>query len=313
MYLYFSSDYPAIIKLNGIYYGRIDQAPKSINLTDGEPPFVEVCPLTPLEKQINLILDDEFLSSPPQVLSVTDMRGGYFIKFNQTFRTEDFSVIAQEKFSDAVVTVFSENGYKVSIETPFDFFAQTLNLKVDGAKIQREVINGEPIIIIQLFGVATTVACYKTSQKIENVFFRKVNSAEFNGNLKTTELLLDMAKHKINATWEYANGRFTVKEKSIEKSADFNKDLISERLIPYAFLEELSVDGEVLDYLGGTIKDNATRLKDFFGEFVGVFPPPTFRKIEEVGLIYHDRDNLYHVEYYIFSIENRKIINITKT
>ena len=43
MYYYFTSDYPAVLKLNGLYLGSIKDTVKS--LSANQPPFIEVCPL----------------------------------------------------------------------------------------------------------------------------------------------------------------------------------------------------------------------------------------------------------------------------
>lgn len=312
MYLYFSSDYPAIIKLNGIYYGRIDNAVKNCNFSSTEPPFVEVCPLVDSQPQINFICDAEFFANPPSSATLTDLKGGYFIKFNKSYLTEGFSVLAQEKFTNAVVTVFSENGYKLSIETAFDFYAQTLKMQVESATISQKQVNGDSLILVMLEGNVKIFSCFKINDKIEQLFWREVDSAEFDKNLVTTNNLPDIAKHGVERTWSYKNGKFEVLENKVKKSPSFNKELLHERLIPYAFLEEFNVGGEYQEYIDGTVKENADRLKNFLGEFVGVCPPPTFRKIEEVGLIYHDKANVYHVEYFTFTLENRKIININK-
>ena len=100
MYYYFSSGYPAIIKLNGIYYGQITDTVKQINVLD-EQSFIEVCSLTPNEKGLNFILNPEFIKNPTNYVSITDLKGGYLIKFLPTYSKEDFSLIAQQRFNDA--------------------------------------------------------------------------------------------------------------------------------------------------------------------------------------------------------------------
>ena len=312
MYLYFSSEYPAVIKINGVYFGRIDDRVKSCKFDLGDKPFIEVCPLTNLEKQTNFIFDGDFLSSHLENLSVTDLKGGYFVKFNKSYLTNGFSVIAQQKFENVVVTVFSENGYKLSIETPCDFYAQILSMQVDGAIIEQKSINGEQLLFIILQGQKPVATCFRLGEKIEQLFFRQVQSAEFNDKLLTTEQIFDMAKHTVKCVWEYKDGNISLAEKSVQSSPNFCKEQLNPKLIPYAFLEELSVGGNYAEYLGGTVKENANRLSEFLGEFIGVFPPPVFRDINEVGVIYANGQNRYKVEYFTFAVENNLIVNLTK-
>ncbi len=310
MYFYFSSDYPAVIKLNGIYYGTIHNSPKNINADTNDPPFIEICPLdkTP---PTSLILDQACLSSPPERVSLTDLNGGYALRFYKCYTTQDFKVFAQSKFSDAVVTAFSENGYKLSIETPNDFYAESLFVEVDRAEIKRA--NDGGLIAVFLYGDKTLVNIYQTQGEISKVFSREVDYAEFDGKVKTEETLSDIAKHKITIEWEYAGGKFTVKDRKVQTSQGFDKTLLNVKVLPYAFLEEILVGGDYKDYLGGTVKDNANKLSGFLGEFIGVMPPPVFRDIEEVGLIYPDGQNKYKVEYFRFEIQNREIVNLSKS
>ena len=130
MYFYFSAEYPAIIKLNGIYYGSITDTIKTCNFDNVDSPFIEVCPLSPRQTTVNFILDSSFLSYPPENVSVTDLKGGYLIKFNKTYNGSEFSVVGQEKQSDFMATVFNDNGNKLSIETPNDFYAETLTFNL---------------------------------------------------------------------------------------------------------------------------------------------------------------------------------------
>ncbi len=306
MYYYFLSSYPAVIKLNGIYYGNVHNAVKSCNIEEISP-FIEVCPLNGLENPTCFILDQSFISNVPEGVILTDLDGGYLLNFTGGFLSAPFSVIAQQKFSDAVVTVFSENGYKLSIETKNDFFAENLLNKVDSCEISRK----ENLLTVCFYGQKKLVNVYDLSGGIAKIFSREVDSYEFGDRLITVENLSDMAKHKITTEWEYVSGSFKVKSKSVERAESFDEEKLSPKLIPYAFLEEMLAGGECGGYLGGSVKDNADKLSEFLGEFVGIMPPPAFREVEEVGLVYANGKNRYKVKYFKFEVKERKIVNIT--
>ena len=87
---------------------------------------------------------------------------------------------------------------------------------------------------------------------------------------------------------------------------------INEKLVPYAMLEELLVGGNVKPYLTGTVLENCDKLPSFFGDFIGVMPPPFFRNSQEVGLIYKNATNKYTVEYFTFEYTEKKLSGIKK-
>ena len=313
MYYFFSSNYPAVIKLNGIYYGEITDTLKSINIETQDLPFIEVCPLNGIAEPLNFLLCDDFLSYPPDNVCVTDLVGGYMLKFNATTKKQQFSVINQQKFSNAVVTVFNDNGLKISVETPSDFFAKSLNMPADSAEITPFTLNGCNLIAVNFSGGKNVLAVYSLDRKVNELFFREVFSYSLDGGLTTVEKLTDMAKHVITVNWELTNHLLTEKSRSVNRSEKFKIDNLPKPLLPYAFIEELYASGQVLDYLSNGIKENADKLCAYFGEFIGVMPPPIFRSPEELGLIYKISSNKYSVKYFTFELEDRKICNIKKS
>ena len=121
-----------MIKVNGIYYGKIDNTVKFINGVNSSS-FIEICPVNLVNSQVGFFLTEETLSSPPPFISVTDICGGYLIKYLIDNIKKDFSVIEQKRFNNALITLFTENGYKLSIESAGDFFTENLNFPFENA------------------------------------------------------------------------------------------------------------------------------------------------------------------------------------
>ena len=311
MYFYFSSNYPAVIKINGIFYGTLNNVVKTLRIENGVCPYIEICSLNG-ENNVNFILDQDFLKSPPQPVSVTDLNGGYLIKIFQTRICSDFSVLAQEKFDNALVTVFNENGIKISIETQSDFYAETLRICPSTAEIKKFYCNQTQLLAIALTEQKTFLHVYCIDAKINKVFMRQVDEFDLENGLKTVEHHKDIAKHVITTFWDFESGIFRSKSTSVAKNEKFNIELLPEKIIPYAFLEAMLTGDQIDCFLGGTVKENADKLSGFFGKFIGVIPPPTFRNCEEIGLLYSVNDNRYFVEYYSFDVMDRKICNIKK-
>ena len=92
-----------------------------------------------------------------------------------------------------------------------------------------------------------------------------------------------------------------------EKKVDFS--LLPDGIKAFAFLEELLVGGDFGEFLSTELAGKKDNVKEFFGDFIGVTTPPTFRNPEEVGIIYSTGERTFKVEYATFTFENGKIIN----
>ena len=311
MYYYFSADFPAAIKFNGIYYGVISKTVKSIRI-DGDCPLVEVCPLLSSERQINFIPDSDFLSSPPDGVLVTDMRGGYLVKILKNLRVGEFKILEQFKSSDLAVTAFIENGLKISIETKEGFLADTINFLAQSAKITRFSLVDSNFVAVLFLGTTNLLTVYSLSSEIKKVFSREVAKFSVDGGFYTTEEFLDIAKHTVHSEWIWQDGAFIQKNKSVNCKEGFCPQNLPESVFPYAFLEEILIGNTPTDYLVDPLKQSADKLKDYLGDFIGIMPPPTFRSIEEIGLIFPDGKNKYKVSYCTFLLEGKKIANVKK-
>ena len=312
MYFYFAADYPSAIKINGIYYGKLSSAVKPLRIDEGCP-LIEICPLLLGESAVNFILDEQFLSNPPDGILLTNLKGGYLIKFLRRFYDGEFSVVCQQKYDDCIATVFKENGLKLSIETREDFFAQTYKLDATDAEIIRFSLDNIPFLAVCIENQSIkTLFVYKLSGKIQNLMCRQVDGfTAKNNELTTTERFKDIAKHTVITEWVF-DEQLKAKNNSVKVSENFSLENLNEKLIPYAFLEAFLVDGEWKEYLSDSIKEHADKLKDYLGEYIGVMPPPTFRNQNEVGVIYREKDSLYTVEYFTFESADKKINNINK-
>lgn len=310
MIYYFSSEYPCAIKVNGVYLGLIQRTIKSVQ-PNNDSDFVEICPLNCLEQAINFLLDQEFLTHPPACVSVTDLKGGYLIKFTKSYTGGDFKVISQEKYSDLLVTVFNENGVKISLETQCDFLAENVATDCHNVSIFRPDFN-KNLVAVSFNGDKTLLIVYNVKNKINKVYFGLIDEFSFENGFSTTEKFTDIAKHNLTIKWEFNDYEFVEKGRTLSVSENFNPTSIQEKIIPYAFLEEFKLKGEFTQYLCGTVLDNANSLFGFFGNFIGIMPPPSFRDINEVGLIYSTGNNTYTVEYFTFELTDKKISGIKK-
>ena len=313
MRFYFLSEYPSGIKLNGLYLGQIYPTHKFLDVCLDDNVFVEICPMVKGETPYSFLLNKNFLETENPDVIITDLGGGYFIKFLRTFKSQEFMVLAQERFSDALITVFTENGVKVSIETANGFFAEELNyiFSPSSAKIARFTLTGKEFVAIEI-ALENTIylAVYTLFGNIKRVYFDKIKNYSIGNGFFYLECeIIDTLKHKIHYEYAWENDSLIVKNKSIEKDKPLDLEKTNDLIIPYLFLEELLVGGDVSCFLDEELKGSTQKIKEYFGDFLGVMPPPSFIKSHLVGVIYKKSPNRYYVKYAEFEMSNKKIVN----
>ncbi len=308
MYYYFSSSRPAVVKLNGIYYGQIYDSVKFINI-DSPSCFIELCPLNSIEPQVSFFPTIETLNSPPDFISVTNMKGGYLINYSPKNQKNEFSIIAQKKFHNAVITLFTENGYKLSIETPNGIYTENFSFPFEKAEIL-PFYNENDYYLTVLYGEKIIINVYSIKGNTEKRLTLSATEFDLENYLATT-VYKDMAKHVLCEKLIF-DGEVKKERVSLKSQKNLSIFDINEKLVPYAMLEELLVGGNVKPYLTGTVLENCDKLPSFFGDFIGVMPPPFFRNSQEVGLIYKNAINKYTVEYFTFEYTEKKLSGIKK-
>ena len=142
---------------------------------------------------------------------------------------------------------------------------------------------------------------------------REVLSFTTDSAFTTTEKFCDIANHTVTSTWSFNNNFFNSTEISCKNGVDFHIENLTEQTLPFAFFEEVLVGGNYEDFLCEDMRANAHKLKGYLGNFIGVIPPPKFRELNEVGLIYKKSDNKYFAEYFVTELQNRKVTNIKKS
>ena len=317
MYYYFCSDYPIAIKLNGTYFATLGNDVMPCDFEQDSLPLIEACPLTENGKYLAFFPNEEFLSNPPEWCSVTNLKGGFLIKFYQSHFNGKFGIYAQSNFDNTpspTATIFNDGTNKLSVENHGDFYIENLNFSLDNVKTTFYLPDffNKTILIVCFSGNEDRLLLFNVEGKIKKIFERVVQGFSLEGGFSTYERLKDIAKHSVTTFWTLDNGNIKPLNKKVGCKEGFNFENLNDKVIPFAFLEEFSVGGNFKEYLACSIKENADKLGGFFGEYMGIMPPPLFRKIDEIGLVYSIKSNLYIVEYFSFIVENKKITNISR-
>lgn len=318
MYVYFSGECPAAIKLNGALLGIVGDNVKGCRVDLSLDVLVEVYPLGG-SAPFAFILNENIKEEPPINACVTDLDGGFLIKFLCFKKNVPLKILAQQKYGDGLFTVFNENGSTISVDTPYGSIAEDLPVNALEAEIMPLTAQYSP------FGSPTAVAIkicgeksrrlyvYSLSNGAKKIFDDEVSDFKIeNSDIFTTYRYKDIKKHSVIVKWEYDAQTQTLIKKSVELSYEKDVDVFSlpDKIIPYAFLEELSVGGDLTPFLCDEMKPNADKLNGYLGDFLGCMPPPAFKDGSLLGLIYRREKNYFYVKYASFSIENKKIKNL---
>ena len=308
MYYYFTGNFDYAIKINGLYFGVIGRDPKPI-LIENPSPLVELCPING-GNNLNFILEKHFFLSPPKPIKITDMKGGYLIDFCLKKSDLPFKVIYQKRFNNFEITLFYDDTSKVSIQTETDNFVEDLIFNCPETDTF-SVLNTDFVFIKDTIGKRKYLSLYKLTGKTEKIFCGEITDFSFDTTINISYSLSDIAKHKIEIVYTVRDN--VVYESGRKVSGETDLDKLSEKIIPFAFFEDLCVGGDIIKYLSDEMQQNALYLKDYVKDFIGVMPPPLFRNVNEVGLIRKKSENVFAVDYYIAETQNRKIINVKKS
>ncbi len=307
MFLYLSTEQSSVVKLNGNTIFAINKCAKKIEIDENNLPLIEIFCLNDRSNSFCFYPTEEFLSSPPKSVISTKILCDYHLLIKRDYSNLSFKVICQKKLGDAVITVFCDRGYKISIETMFDYFLQDLDFEVLGAEIFD--IDQNQNVFINLLGNENTLCAFNLKDKISLVFLKKVFSFELSPTLSTIEKFPTHLKHEKRCEWEFCEQEFKIKKVSVFVDDD-KKNELTEKVTPYVFLEGLYLGEDVKEYLCDNLIPHKQKFFDYLGEFIGVFPPPPSVKHDLVGLLYKRKENVYYTAFVKVEILNDKVINV---
>ncbi len=308
-YYYFSSKVEGALKINGNFQTILNSQPTPVENFCLDS-FIEFYPLNGQNAPIQTIITKDTTDSPPKNLFIVDMKGGYLIQFCPIFSPVEYRLICQQKYSQCVCNLFYDNGVKLTVQTQNDFYAYKILEDVNSGEFY-SLDNSNFYIALITYGQMQTVSVYCVQGKIQKIFEHSANEIKIDNNIiYTTEYKNDIAKHQIDFSYSLVNGQIQLTNKIIKQSENFSPSRLPEKLISYAFLEEVCVGGNLDFYLSTEMTGKKEMLKSYLGEFVGVIIPPPFRDYKEVGLLYKETTNKYLIRYVLVDTSDGKVVNL---
>lgn len=306
MRIYFLSERPAALKLNGAYMGVIDSFERFVDVNGGDKILAEVVPdgdALPL----SFFIDENLFTAPPDFLDVY-LCGGDAVVYVSRFerRTRELKVVAQARFCGGQYTLFLTDGrVYLNGERGADCTLYELPRCCENATLTESNIGGFPVLLVNGAGYLTVV-----SEDGRRVFFNPAESFECGDKLTVTVNFNTCAGCFAVCTFGYDG-----KEMALEGSRTEERFPPADEVLHFAFFESVLTRGDFAKYLCDDLKKSAAALPEFLGGFVDVSVP--YKKfydahgdIKAAGLVYPQSKNLFTVKYFAVDTDGGKITNV---
>ena len=288
MKVYFFSEKPSALTLNGVYLGMIDGFERSVELDPDDGVYVEITPADCLP--LRFTIDQDFLFSPPPQINLyyTDSAVAVyafgFVREDQTLK-----VLQETRLGNAHFTIYRQGGLYLR----FDYGKTCVHPLDDGFEECeiKEIDDGYLLI-----GKTNFLLLDRNG----NVFVRSEGEVlEAGETLKAEIPFHDALGHTVISEWR--GGRLL-------SSSIRTKRAPTEATYALALFESLLVGGDPAPYLHEKIRDKADSLREFLGNYLSVV---LCDETNRIGLVYERKKGVYDVRYFYVSVEEGKISNIS--
>lgn len=305
MTIYFLSEVPAALRLNGTYAGIIDGFVRRAEGAEGEI-FVEAVP-SDNRLPVNFMLGDKFFSSPPPFADVYLLGGDALVKIkNYAFKDTSLRLICQSRFCGHLVTLCRRGGVALCIDKSNG--AVTLRDMDEGfssAQMREGEVGGHKVLCIYSESRLAIV-----SEGGEVVFCNAVKSYSLGDMLGVTVSFSTCAGAIGECNYSFDGSAFTpVSGRTVETRP------VADEVKHFAFFESILTRADAAAYLCGELKGRAGELGAYLGDFVDVVIPP--QKFYEstgeeraAGLVYPLKENLFRVRFYAADMRGGLVENI---
>ncbi len=298
MKVYFLSAEPCALTLNELYFGITDTFERSLDVTLSDRIYAKFSPSGKLP--IGFFITEEILSTPPTGCEVYLLKDGVAI-FAKDFPCADFTLrpITQARIDDTLVTVFSQGGIQVSIESPQGFFISSLPPSFSTCELSSHAgllfLKSETQLAVFTKGGELSL--------LETVYDYFVE----NGELRATLPLSDRLQRTAECVWSLTEHGCARVQYIIKQAVMENEATLKDELLPYAFFESVLIGANFEELLTDELLPTAEKLVQFLGEFIAV----TLTENPCVcGLIRKNAPNLFQVNYYEVEMENGKVKDV---
>ena len=294
MRIYFLASMPCALYIGGAYFGVVSSFERfaDIPLADNLP--VQFVPENALP--VSFFLSEGIRFSPPERCEVYLVEDGIAL-YAKDFQPVDFTLrpITQNRDGNTLVTVFSQGGVQMSVQTDEGVFTTPLPPCFGSCEIS---FHSGCILLSS----STDIALF--TRRGELLLKETVLSYSVEKDTLTAVLpLSDRYRRTAKCVYSLSETGVQQTEYSLLQGETEGK----ETLLPYAFFESIRIGGEYEHFLAPSLQKKAPDLKEFLGEFLYVLPTdnPLICK-----LVYKKAPRLFEVKPFTATLEEALITDI---
>lgn len=259
MKLYFYSSRRACLGVNGAYFGCTDEFPRYAELPLSDAPFALFQPEG--AQPLGIFLDHRLRKAAPEGFEVYRLHNAVAV-YAKRFPPLDFSLrtLSQTRLNGALVTLFRQGGYMLSVDSPEGGFLCALPDFASPPTV--ETHEG-----LYLVSDGKTLVAYTPTG--ERVLQAETNGYRTAGNVLYADVLPRSAVYAaIKRAWtiDERGVRQTENTPVIRSTASF------ERFPACTFLEEMLHGGDYAARLIEPLRERREELRAFLGDFERVYP-----------------------------------------
>lgn len=313
MRIYFSAEKPCALRLGGAAAGFCGEAAKFADVGE-EGVQAEFLPMDGDLMPLTFFIGKELFEAPPACCEVHRYCCGAEVFARFSARETPLAVLAQARAGSVLLTAFTCGVPSLVLENGKDM--QTFALpRADRYEAGEERIGRE------LFARLTCERGREKllllfNQELEEVFRGRADEYTCGEKLRVNRRLGDIAGHEEECVYRAQGGALVQEQRQVRARERFDPAKLDERILPFAFFQEILAGGEVKRYLAPELAERAGMLRSYLGDFCAVSLPRdifylTYGKINAAALSYRRAENAYDVKFFAAACEGGKVRNIS--
>ena len=274
--------------MNGMYLGMIDGFERSVELDPNDNIYAEIAPADRIP--LRFTIDQDFLFAPPPHVNLyyTDDAVALFA-FGFQREDQTLAVLLEEQLGGAHFTLYRQGEVYLRYENgrthliPLDDRFETCEIK--------EIKDGY---------LLTGLGAFLLLRRSGRVIVRSEGEVlEAGETLKAEIPFHDAMGHTVVSEW---------RDGKLASSSIRAKRSPNETTYALALFESVNIGVDASPYLHEKIRHKADSLKEFLGDYRSVVLTDSPQR---VGLVYERKERVFDVRYFIITLEDGKIANIS--
>ena len=314
MRVHFSAAQPCLLRLGGALAGYCGDAEKFVDLTTGDKTIAEFFPLRNDLKPLAFVLDESFFEEPPAgcILHRYDCGIDLYVE-SFSPRETGTKLIGQLRSGDLLATVFSNAG-NAQLVLERNSVCEMYDLPfADSYDLSEDMIGGESFIFLHCKSPRKNIL-YVLGRQAKILLRTEADEWTCGETLTVKKHYQDIARHTAESIFTPGEP-FALKNKNVFCSKDFDPALLHERLLPFAFFQEIAAGGDPSAYLSDSLLSKIDLLGEYLGNFCAAVLPKeifylTHGKYNAAGLVYPVSERLFDIKFFLAETEHGKIINV---